>query len=106
MTTSDEQGVWVFNGDGGRFPSAVFSTLEIAEEWIKKNKVSGILTWYPIDVGVYEWVTVRDYWKPTKEYQLEAEFIQKFSSAYTGHYHYENGVNAGRELQSETTEPD
>jgi hypothetical protein len=80
--------------------------LEIAEEWIKKNKLSGVLTWYPIDIGVYEWVIAQDYWKPTNEYQSESEFIQKFSSAYTGHYHYENGINDSRELHSERKESD
>ena len=51
------QYIWVFDGIGGRFPSAVFSTRELAEAYIKKYQVSGMLTRYPIDIPVYEYTT-------------------------------------------------
>jgi hypothetical protein len=88
---NDEPGVWVFNGSGGQFPSAVFSTIELADTWVAKHRLSGVLTWYPLDIGVYEWVIGKEYWQPRSENQRSSEFIQRFSSAYTGHYHYENG---------------
>ncbi len=94
--TPDEPGVWVFNGEGGSFPAAVFTTRERAEEWIAKHEVSGTLTWYPLDVAVYEWVIARGYWQPKKDYQTEPKFIQRFSSAYAEHEHYENGQRAGQ----------
>jgi hypothetical protein len=90
MTPPDEPGVWVFNGSGGQFPSAAFTMVEKADEWIAKHKLSGVLTWYPLDVGVYEWVIEKGHWQPKKDHQHTPEFIQKFSSGYC-HYHYENG---------------
>ncbi len=101
MNTSDQPGVWVFNGYGGQFPSAVFTTVEKAEEWIAKHKLSGVLTWYPLDSPVYEWVIARGYWQPKKDHQRTPDFIQTFSSAYTGHYHYENGSRDGRVPQND-----
>ena len=47
--------VWVFNGSKGKFPGGVFSRLEIAEQWIHKNQLTGVLTCYPLDVGNFEW---------------------------------------------------
>ncbi len=95
MNEPSEPGVWVFNGDGGQFPAGVFSTVEKAEVWIAEQRLSGTLTWYPLDVSVYEWVVeVKRYWKPERDEQASPEFIQRFSSAYTGHYHYENGRRA------------
>jgi hypothetical protein len=88
---TDEPGVWVFSGAGGQFLSAVFATVGKAEEWIAKHKLSGVLTWYPLDTGAYEWVIGKGYWCPKKDEQKTPEFIQRFSSTYTGHYHYENG---------------
>ncbi len=95
MTPLEEAGVWVFDGEGACFPAAVFSTVEKAEEWIGKHQLSGVLTWYPIDAPVYEWVIAKGYWQPTKDYQTTSTFIQRFSSAYTGHHHYRNGIPAG-----------
>jgi hypothetical protein len=40
--------VWVFHGDGGRFPAGVFAVKEEAEAWIAANKLSGCLTKYPV----------------------------------------------------------
>ncbi len=84
--------VWVFNGDGGRFPSAVFSTRERAESWIAQHRLTGCLTKYPLDVPVYDWVIASGYFVPNHPYQEEAPFIQRFSSAYLEHHHYEGGV--------------
>lgn len=46
------EGVWVFNG-GGDFPAGVFTTRELAEAWIAKHRLVGVLTKYPLDIGVY-----------------------------------------------------
>jgi len=84
--------VWVFNG-GGNFPSGVFSKKEIAEAWIAKHKLSGVLTKYPVDEGVYDWSLANGTFKIKKEEQTQPAFIQRFSSASQEHYHYENGLN-------------
>jgi hypothetical protein len=95
MTAPDEPGVWVFNGNGGHFPSAVFSTVENANAWIAKHKLSGLLTWYPLDVGLYDWAADNGYWRPKYNSEKTPEFIQRFSSARTDHRHYENGSENG-----------
>jgi hypothetical protein len=46
-----ENCVWIFNGDGGRFPGGVFTSRSAAEEWISRHKVTGALTAYPVDEG-------------------------------------------------------
>ena len=47
--------IWIFDGVGSQFPNGVFTTRELAEAWIIKHRLTGTLTQYPIDVGVYEW---------------------------------------------------
>ncbi len=97
-----EDYVWVFNGDRARFPSAVFSSREKAEAWISAHALSGTLTRYPLDQGVYEWAMEQGYFTPTRERHTKATFIQSFSSAYQEHYHYV--AESGEEVSS--NEPD
>lgn len=87
--------VWVFSGEGSHFPSGVFTELELAEEWIRKHGLTGCLTSYPLNIGVYEWAIEKGYFTPKKESYKTAEFIGGFSSAYTDHYHYESGKRFG-----------
>ncbi|MGE8242425.1 MAG: DUF7710 domain-containing protein [Sphingobacterium sp.] len=47
--------IWGFHGEGGRFSSGVFTSIEKAEIWIARHKLSGVLTAYPIDEGLYDW---------------------------------------------------
>lgn len=84
--------VWVFHGAQSRYSNAVFSNKNLAEEWILKNGLTGMLTWYPINISVYDWSIQAGAFTPEKEYQTEPQFIQKFSSASAEHYHYEDGV--------------
>jgi hypothetical protein len=84
--------VWVFNG-GGAFPSGVFTDLEIAEAWISANRLTGILTAYPLDIGVYDWAVGGGYFTPKRDDQKSPEFIGRFSSGALEHYHYEDGVS-------------
>lgn len=92
MIPEGERGVWVFNGADARFPAGVFTTRELAEAWISKERLSGTLTWYPLDVSVLEWVVAHGHWKPTKAHHGTPAFKQAFSSACTRHEHYEDGV--------------
>ncbi len=87
--------VWVFNGAGGRFPGGVFSSRDAAEAWIRANKLTGVLTAYPLDEGSLDWAIRHDLvnMKPEK---LEAKrtdpaFIGSFSTASQEHFHYEDG---------------
>jgi hypothetical protein len=81
--------VWVFNG-GGAFPSGVFSSREKAERWISENKLTGTLTLYPVDIGVWQWAVQEGYFKPTRDDQHQPKFVQHFSCGHE-HYHYEDG---------------
>jgi hypothetical protein len=82
--------MWIFNGVGSRLPSGAFSDLETAVEWIRDNSLTGILTEYPLDQGVYQWALGNGYYRPKgKE---DAGFIGRFSSAHQRHYHFEEGL--------------
>jgi hypothetical protein len=87
-----EKIVWVFNGPRGMFPSAVFSKKELADNWIKLNRLTGTLTAYPLDISVYDWAVNNGCFKPKRDDQRTPEFIGKFSSASQEHYHYEDGI--------------
>ncbi len=82
--------IWLFHGNGGHSASAVFSSKDEAEDWIESYSLSGVLTKYPINIGVYDWAIREGYFSPKKEHQFKPEFIQKFTGGQE-HYHYENG---------------
>jgi hypothetical protein len=83
--------IWVFHGDGAMLNSAVFTELEKAEEWIKKHSLSGMLTKMPINQGIYDWAIETGTFVPKSLFQQTPTFIQKFTSAYLEHFHYESG---------------
>jgi hypothetical protein len=87
----DADGVWVFNGDGGRFAGGVFTSRERAEAWIAANKLDGVLTLYPLDTGVYEWAIAEGKFTPKQEKHSLPEFIGSFTTASMAHHHYERG---------------
>jgi hypothetical protein len=87
-----EQTVWVFCGDGSRTPAGVFSSVEVAETWIRRHGLSGMLSAYPLDEGAYEWAIRKGYFVPKREEQSTPVFVQKFSSASQDHFHYIAGV--------------
>lgn len=88
---NEPQRIWVFNGERSVLPSGVFSSRGLAESWIAEHKLSGILTAYPLDQGAYQWAIQQGVFTPTEDYQQEAKFIGRFTSAALEHYHYENG---------------
>lgn len=82
--------VYVFTGEKSPFPSGIFTTLENAEEWIIKYSLSGMLNKYPLDMGLYDWAIKENFFTVNKEYQKEADFIERFTSASLEHFHFEN----------------
>ena len=90
--------VWVFVGEGGPSPGGVFSSRANAEAWIRARKLSGTLTAYPVDEGVFDWalrtgaVTGR-----ARERGDEPPFVGSFTSAVQEHFHYVDGVEAALE---------
>lgn len=87
----DIKGVWVFHGEGGRFSSGVFTDKSKAESWIGQHQLSGVLTLYPLNTGIYDWSLENGYFEAKKEEQFKPVFIQQFTSGSQEHYHFENG---------------
>ena len=79
--------MWVLNC-GDLFPCGVFESKEKAETIIKKHKLKGTLTKYPVNELVYDWAIENKYFNPKDEKQKTSEFIGNFSTAYQDHYHY------------------
>jgi 3-isopropylmalate/(R)-2-methylmalate dehydratase small subunit len=96
--------IWVFNGERSSFPSGVFSTRDAAEAWIARHRLTGTLTRYPLDTGVYDWAVSRGHFRPAREHQRSPEFIARFSSASQDHEHFEHGRVAGP-AHTESLEP-
>lgn len=85
------QSVWIFNGQGGRFPGSVFIDKSVAEDWIRKHKLTEVLTLYPLNEGAYDWAIRKGYFTPSKEKEKLPDFIGSFSSAGQEHHHYLDG---------------
>jgi hypothetical protein len=84
--------VWVFNGVQSPFPSAVFSSKGIAEAaWINKHHLTGTLTQYPLDTGMYDHAILEDRFMPSKPEHESATFIGRFTGGGIDHFHYEDG---------------
>jgi len=83
--------VWIFHGANARFSSGVFSSKESAEAFIEKYKPSGVLTWYAVDQGVYDWAINSGFFEAKSGDHQTPEFVQKFTSGSQSHFHYENG---------------
>ncbi len=83
--------MWVLNC-GGTFPCGIFESKEKANDIILKYKLSGCLSYYPLNKLIYEWVEEKGFFSPKNDYQKTAKFIGCFSSAYQEHYHYEDGI--------------
>ena len=85
--------IWSFHGDGAMLCTAVFTDFEQADKWIREYKLSGVLTKMPVNQSIYHWATETGMFRPKSDLQQTPQFIQRFTSAYLEHYHYENGNN-------------
>jgi len=91
----DEKSIWVFNGARSRHSGGIFESLDIAEKWVRNNRLSGMLTKYPLNTGVFEWADENNLIR-MREGKLEEKrkdpiFIGGFTTAAMEHYHYEEG---------------
>ena len=87
--------IWVFNGSGDRAPGGVFEELEDAENWIAKNFLSGMLTEYPVNIGVLDWA-IEEYLvnmntEKLMEKRQDPRFVGSFTTASMNHFHYDDG---------------
>jgi hypothetical protein len=83
--------IWVFMGTRARLPAGVFSTLQSAEDWIRRHKLAGTLSEYPLDIGACEHATENELFTPKKARESTPEFIADFSPRLE-HFHYEDGA--------------
>lgn len=87
--------IWLFNGPINLLSGGIFEELEIAEKWIDKNSLTGMLTKYPINIGVFDWAELEGLITMTKEELIERRkepnFIGSFTIAFMTHYHYKDG---------------
>lgn len=86
--------IWVFHSSKARFTGGIFSSKKLAEEWILKHKLTGMLTAYPLNSGVFDWAIESNLFQPKGENHNNPEFIGGFTSASQEHYHYEDGQQA------------
>ena len=84
--------VWIFCGEGADFPAGVFSTRELADEWILAHRLSGVLNEYPLNFGAYDWAIGKHYFEPKRAEQKTARFKERFTSHQQKHFHYVKGV--------------
>lgn len=96
-TRPESAHVWVFiavrsspSDTTPTFPGGVFSSLRLAEAWIKQHSLSGTVTLYRMDVGAYDFAVANGYFTPTKNHHQSSEFIGRFSGGDV-HHHYEAG---------------
>lgn len=87
-----ERSVWVFVGDRARWPSGVFTSREAAARWIAEHRLTGMITKYPVDAGVYDWAVQAGSFRPGKPKHSEPDFIGGFTTAAQEHGHFTDGV--------------
>ncbi len=85
------QTVWIFNAANSRFSGGAFTSQKNAESWIAANKLTGVLTEYPLDIGVFDWAVSSGTFTPKPGKDITAEFVGGFTTASQQHFHYENG---------------
>lgn len=88
-----ENCIWLFIAD---VPSGAFTDKEEAEEWIIKNKLSGVLTAFPLGISCFDWsiennaLTIRA--EKIEEKKSDPKFIASCLPASLEHFHYRNGI--------------
>lgn len=83
--------VFIFNSNKSCFSSAVFSSFPLANIWIEKNALSGVLTEYPLNQGSYDWAVEQGYFKVKSPIDRAPVFIGSFISTYQKRWHFIDG---------------
>lgn len=91
MTSREQETVWVFTGEGGKYPGGVFLSKDEAAAWIARHGLTGLLTEYPLNVGAWDWAVENGFFKPKRPEQSSSAFIGSFVTARLRHAHFENG---------------
>lgn len=83
--------VWIFHGEGARCASGVFRSRDEGMDWIAKNRLTGLLTEYPLGFGAYDDAVARGLFHPTREHHGTPTHIAHLSPGRTEHIHVVNG---------------
>lgn len=70
----------------------MFSSREVAVRWIAGHRLTGMITEYPVDVGVYDWALASGSFRPRKPQHSSAEFIGGFTTVVQEHEHFTDGI--------------
>lgn len=92
MNQRTQRTVWVFTAPLADFPGGFVESRARAEEWISRHKLTGVLTEYPLDIGVYDWAVEQGFFAPKRPEQRSPRYVGAFTSARTVHVHFDNGV--------------
>lgn len=87
--------VWVFLGEGASLPAGFFADEASARRWIRGHGLTGLLTEYPVGLGLYDYAIERGTFRPKSPSHREPWFIGRFNSAHVNHYHFEDGSEPG-----------
>lgn len=88
---SEYETCWVFHGDTSRFANAVFAKRQDAESWIAKHRLSGLLTEYPINHGMFDIAASLNLIPKNIAAAASPQYIQQYVLGIS-HGHYENGL--------------
>jgi hypothetical protein len=83
--------VWVFMGEKGQYPMAVWTRLDFAHRYIHDNQLSGSLTAFELNSPVYDWAISTGKFKPKQDQHRSVKFRQTFSNQCQEHYTFREG---------------
>lgn len=90
--------IFVFHGAGSRFANAAFSTKELAEAWIARHALTGLLTGYVLDSPAFDHKlidgTLPSYTRraaTSDDARIKSKAPQTYSDGAV-HFHYFYGV--------------
>ena len=80
--------VWIFTGNGAAQATAVFTRKALADQWLERNRFSGQLVAYPLDVSIHD---AEKNWEPQALPVLSAEEVQRYVGSFGERYTYRDG---------------
>jgi hypothetical protein len=89
---AQSESVWILLGDHGNWPSGVFSSRVAAVQWIAGHYLTGMITEYPLDAGVYDWAVATGSFRPVRPEHSSCEFIGRFTASAQEHEHFTDSI--------------
>ncbi|AXQ22868.1 hypothetical protein BEN71_12640 [Acinetobacter wuhouensis] len=80
--------IWIIQSSENLNIIGCFINKNDAEQYILENKLKCMLTRYPVDITIYDWVIKNELWLPKNDLQKNSKFRARFSSAYLEHHHF------------------